>query len=41
MYLIKRIEEYQLRYETETYTPELEKLLNTIKEFLKLNNGRV
>ena len=34
-YLIERINEYMLRYEVDTYNPELTNLLNTIKKYLK------
>jgi hypothetical protein len=33
-YLIARINEYQLRYETQTCHPELNKLLNTIIKYI-------
>lgn len=34
MYLIERIKEYQKRYETETYNPELNCLLTQIRHDL-------
>ena len=34
-YILERINEYMLRYEVDTYNPELTNLLNLIKKYLE------